>query len=191
MEKVFVVIYETACDNDVVRTQKFFHTEKSAKAFYAKELGNAKENAERENFDTKEETETSFSAYDEGYYIDNHVDLWIEEHDFEDETENDDEEVIESAIQNVVDATSNLEAVITNFVEKTPNKGIKFIYCGKDENTDVAGLRVDKQGRLKIVLEDYETSTDDATADFFLEFAFKISTKEYTTECDYSWLELD
>ena len=51
----------------------------AAQELYNKQLLKEKENAETNDYDTIDENENSFSAYIDGDYMENHIDLYIEE----------------------------------------------------------------------------------------------------------------
>ena len=81
MAKTYFIIVCGYCINDdesgidIIGVKEDFE---KAKELYQKQLGTEKQNAENNGYDCIDESPTSFSAYEEGYYEGNHIDLYIE-----------------------------------------------------------------------------------------------------------------
>lgn len=79
--RVYVLIFNYAVDGESVINVRVFATKTAAQREFnfmrEKELKYAEENSFIINYDE----ETSFEAYEEGYYSDNHTTIWMEEHE--------------------------------------------------------------------------------------------------------------
>lgn len=75
MEKVYVVLMEHVSDFERVDFElKIFKEKESAKDYFKAFVGKIKEDYDILDF-VIEEDENSFSAYEDGRYIENHIDI--------------------------------------------------------------------------------------------------------------------
>ena len=82
-QKVFIVVvdsvYDFGCDE---RRMKVFAKREDAVAEFRKEIADTKPKDEK-NGCVIEETETSYSAFREGYYCEDHININLEEYEVE------------------------------------------------------------------------------------------------------------
>lgn len=197
MRKVFLVIKEDVYDSDKNTTHKVFGSQEQANAYYQQELKSAKKTAEEESWE-EEETETSYSAYNEGYYVSDHIDLWIEEHDVigteDTPAPNTDAPITVSDLQKLYteksDGVTDMIDALEKFVNTAPNKAIRFNGERGNEVKEYTGLRCDASGVLKVIVdEEYEIDAEELGFDEVFELYERIWEDGFSTDCDYSWLD--